>query len=123
MDLQWIVATMVGQFPIVIVCAAGIVWALLRLDRQPRAALFVLAGLGIYVVLGIAQIFLQGPLNSMLSQVFGQNAGMGNMRMSFAVTGFAFNVARAVSLGLLAFAAFVDRPGVAMSPPPHQPMR
>lgn len=117
MGFEWMLGSLAAQFPILIVCSAGLVWALLRLDKQPRAALLVLGGLGLYVVIGIGQTSWQGQLQRTLLQIFGQDP-----RLHYAVTAFAFNVIRAISLGLLVLAAFVDRPVVPMAVP-QQPMR
>lgn len=122
MGFEWMLTSLAAQFPILIVCSAGLVWALLRLDKQPRAALLVLGGLGLYIVIGIGQTFLQGLLQNALSQVFGRDPMMGRMPLHYAMTAFAFNVIRAISLGLLALAAFVDRPMVQMGVP-QQPLR
>lgn len=116
MGFEWMLGSLAAQFPILIVCSAGLVWALLRLDKQPRAALLVLGGLGLYIVIGIGQTFLQGLLQNALSQVFGRDPMMGRMPLHYAVTAFGFNVIRAISLGLLALAAFVDRPVLLQQP-------
>lgn len=122
MDMQWILVPLVVQFPILIACSAGIVWALLRIDQQTRPALLVVAGLDLYVVLGIAQVFAQGPLQQVMSRMFAQDGAMIGPQYSFAIVGFAFNAVRAISLGLLVLAAFVDRPVVVMRVP-QQPVR
>jgi hypothetical protein len=115
MNPEQILVTISSQLPALVVCGAGIVLAFLKLHQQPKAALFVLAGLGLYVLLGISQTLLQAPLHKMLVQNYGQDAQTRVLYLG--IVGFAFSVARAISMGLLAYAAFVDRPIVAMMVP------
>ncbi len=117
-----VLAALVSQIPTTIVCVGGIVWVLLRLEQQRRAALFLLAGLSLYLLLGISQLFLQGPLQLLLSSLVLHGDPMVRMRLNSAVIGFGFGMLRAVSLGLMAYAAFVDRPIVAVLAP-GEPMR
>src|SRR6478735_11470451 len=64
-----VLAALVSQIPTTIVCVGGIVWVLLRLEQQRRPAFFLLAGLSLYLLLGISQLFLQGPLQLLLSSL------------------------------------------------------
>jgi hypothetical protein len=84
--------------------------------------MFVLTGLGLYLLLGVVQVFMQTPIHQALNRLLKPSPGMLSLWLNYAMVGFAFNVVRAVSLGLLVYAAFVDRPLVTPLAPP-QPMR
>lgn len=117
MPLTYTLTSLASQIPLVLVCLIGILCAVPRLDRNPRPGLLVMAGLGLYMLIGIAQMLLQAPIQQILSSNIGLGRPSPDFRIYYAAVNFGFNVIRALSLGLLVMAAFADRTVVALITP------
>jgi hypothetical protein len=106
------------QFPLIVVCFLGLILALTQINRVPRVAALVVAGLGLYLVAGMLQTFTQPLLQSMLMQNANRGNGPMNFQLISGVVGFSYNIVRGIALALVAYAAFVDRPPLAFMIPP-----
>ncbi len=106
-----VVLTSLGiQFPTIVVCIVGLVFAIVLMQRLPRAAALVAAGLGLILLVSILQPLVQILMNSLFMSSFRQQRGMLNYWMVTVAPAVLFNIVRAAAVGLLAWAAFVDRP-------------
>ena len=117
MPLTYTLTNLASQIPLILVCLIGILCAVPRLDRNPRPGLLVMAGLGLYMLIGIAQMLLQAPIQQILSSNLGLGRTSPDLRIYYAAINLGFNVIRALSLGLLVMAAFADRTAVALITP------
>jgi hypothetical protein len=119
MNMTSVLTSLGVQFPLIVVCFLGLILALTQINRVPRAASFVIAGLGLYLVVGILQTFTQPLLQNMFLQSVNPRRGPMNFSLVFAAASFSFNLVRGIAIALVAYAAFVDRPLLAfMIPPP-----
>jgi hypothetical protein len=111
------------QFPTIAVCFLGLVLALMQMQRQPRVASMVAAALGFLLFVSLVQSLLQPVINNIILREMGR-VGMNVQSHSLMFSGvaFGFNVLRAIAFGVLAYAAFVDRPryGFAAAANPHE---
>ena len=100
-----------AQFPTIAVCFLGVILALVQSQRQPRVAIMVAAALGFLLVVSVAQPLLQPAINNtILRQMRSGGMNLQSSSLFFGGVGFFFNLPRAIALGVLAYAAFVDRP-------------
>ena len=94
------------QIPVILVCVAGIVIALLNLDRIPRPAAFALAALMVYLILIV--VFSVLPMAIMQKT---HTDGWTQQRVASAMSTISFvgSFLRAGALGLLVAAVFSGR--------------
>jgi uncharacterized membrane protein YccC len=110
MNMTALLTSLGIQFPLIVVCFLGLILALTQINRLPRAAAFVVAGLGLYLLIGLSQSFAQPFVQSLLMQTTNRGRGPLNFSLVSASIAFSFNIFRAVAIALVAYAAFVDRP-------------
>jgi hypothetical protein len=99
-----------AQFPTIAVCFLGVILALVHSQRQPRVAAMVAAALGFLLVVSFAQPLLQPAISNMIFRQMRGGMNFQSPSLFLAGVGFFFNFLRAIALGVLAYAAFVDRP-------------
>src|SRR5262245_12586837 len=105
------------QFPTIAVCFLGLVLALMQIQRQPRVAVMVAAALGFLLFVSLVQSLLQPVINNVIIREMGRGGmNIQSRTLMFSGVSFGFNLLRAIALGVLAYAAFVDRPRYGFAP-------
>jgi len=104
-----LLTSLVYQFPTIVVCVLGLTLAFTLLHKHPRAAPLVCIGLGLLLLASLTQPFVYPLIQHMAMQSF--RPGAAGFAIATSGFAFAFNVLRAIAIAILAYAAFVDRPG------------
>ena len=99
------------QFPTIVVCVLGLTLAFTLLHKHPRAAPLVCVGLGLLLLASLMQPFIQSLIQNLAMRSIGRGTSVMNMTLATSGVAFGFNVLRAIAIAILAYAAFVDRPG------------
>lgn len=107
-----LLASIIPQLPTLLVCAAGIAFALVNQSRYPRPSLFVLLAAGLYIATGVAQ----PVITQLLGQSYASGTGARPNYMWFSVIGVVFSCLRAGALALLFAAAFTGRSDASRPP-------
>jgi hypothetical protein len=105
------------QFPLITVCFLGLVLTLMQMQRLPRVSLLVAAGLGLLLVAAVVQPLVQPLLYNFILRDLGRNMNPQTRGLMLSGISLAFNLPRAIATGLLAYAAFVERPLQALLSP------
>ena len=101
--------------PMYLVYLVGMAFALTRLQRSPRPAMFVFIGCALSLLTSITIAFLQAWVIS--RQAMNAEAGASIAR-TMSLLGLMSSLGHAVAIGCLVAAAFVDRPLLARPMPP-----
>src|SRR5687767_14793655 len=102
-----VLSSVAMQFATIAVCVVGLILALVQLQRMPRVAALVAAGLGLMLLAAILQPLVQLLLPAMTVSPLNRRRGSMNLSLVYMASALLFNILRAVALGLLAWAAFV----------------
>ncbi len=95
----------VRQLPVIAVTVAGLVMALSRRDRHPKASSLAAAGCGI--LLGVALVV---PVwYALLPRLLGGSAGMARLGGIYALSSVLVGLVDAAGIGLVVLAVFSDR--------------
>jgi len=109
MGFMGILQQLLGSLPIIIALFTGLVLAVLRRDRHPRASLFTTIG----AAAGLLNIVAGFAFQSWLRLHMADNGGYGDMQLVFLGNSAVHGLLSAVAWGFLVAAIFSDR-----GPPP-----
>lgn len=104
MPASVILAQVLPQLPVLLVCAAGLVFALSAWSRWPRPALLAALGFGLMLVAILVPLGLQA-----LVLRSANHGGMAAFRSVWMAVGFGGGILKALALALLAGAVFSGR--------------
>jgi hypothetical protein len=126
MSLTNIVTSMGVQFPLIVVCILGLIAALGQSQRTPRVAMLVVAGVGLFLLATLFHPVAQTVVSYLLMQTangpFNPRRPQ-NYMPAYSGLSFVFSLVRAAGVGLLIYAAFVDRPLQAFGASSVQPLQ
>jgi len=107
MTSSWaqMMAALTVQAPVLLVYLGGIVFSIVFWRRAPKAAMLAMVGSAVLLAAALAL----PPIQAWILNNRG-SAGISSTGQTMAAVGFAFNVLRAVGIGLLIGAVFVGRP-------------
>jgi hypothetical protein len=109
-NLSFVLSSLATQFPTIVVCFLGLILVLAQMQRMPRVAMFVAAGLALMLLAAIVQPVVQALLQVATVSRFNRGRGPTNISLVFMAVALLFSMLRAFALALIAYAAFVDRP-------------
>lgn len=119
MNMSNLLVSLGAQFPLLAVCFLGLILALVQMQRLPRVAMLVCAGLALLLLVAVMQPIIQPLIQNLALRSLNRRPGSMSFSLVFASVAFSFNMLRALAIGLIAYAAFVDRPLQAfMNPSP-----
>ena len=110
-QVQSVLLPLASQLPWILVCFIGLILALTQVQRLPRVALIVSFAFGFMLVLSVVQPFIHVAIMNVLTKAIQPGQRAMNYSLMSAGVAFCFSILRTVSLALLGYAAFVDRPG------------
>src|SRR5438477_375859 len=109
MNMTMLLHSLVIQCPLIVVCFLGLMIALTQINRLPRPAALVVAGLGMYLLVGLSQSFVQPLIQSVVLQNVNRGRRPLNFSLVSASIAFSFNIFRAIAIALVAYAACAAR--------------
>jgi hypothetical protein len=110
MNFSFVLTSLATQLPTIVVCFLGLILVLAQMQRMPRVAMFVAAGLALMLVAAVVQPVVQTLLQAAAVSQFSRRRAPTNVSVIFMAVALLFSMLRALALALIAYGAFVDRP-------------
>src|SRR5438309_8884700 len=88
-----------AQFPLIAVCVLGLVFTLVQMNRMPRIAALVSAGLGLLLFIALAQPFVQPMVQNLVMRSVNRGPTPYNFLLLYSAISFVFNLVRSVAIG------------------------
>jgi hypothetical protein len=116
MNIRGIIISLLGQFPLILICIGGIVLAGMHRARAPKAFAGAAFSFGLLALVAVAR-----PLGvEIIWKLFAATEGGGKAVSDLlGVWGFLCGLANLIAIAGLAFAVFADR-GIPLTPAPSQ---